>query len=265
MQRLKQVIIIGMSCLGLSHFAMSSPIPISQFAQCVAKQNCAGASNGAPQSLVCCKTCLSGVHFQGQKALQDAMHDHLDLVCAQFHKTAQSYQQQTSKPFAKIFLMGAYEHTSGKKGCNRNRIMWTAPINLYKKNGVISGSTTSQHGLVRVYPLASCEDGQIGDVLSNDQLNIKVTGTQTAAGDSLTFAFNIAKTSATHSQKNQMFIDLISELSTLSFNKQQQTLAHWSLSMGGIAKGLTETFSTNREALKSGWKGHTQAFILPVR
>lgn len=241
--------------------AIAGVTPISQFARCVASQKCGDENSDGQNSLACCKACLNKVSFQQHSALQEVLANHLDLVCTQFHGNAKPLSA-TTKPYVKLFLIGTYEHSSGKKGCNQDRIMWTAPINLYQHDGKVEGSTVAQNGLIRVYPLARCEDGQIGDVLSNNQLEVKVSGQKNQQDEELHFAFHIApKIGGTVQSKTQFFVDLISELAGLSFNQQNQTLNQWTLSQNAISKNLIQTFSTNDEANERGWKGHTQVFI----
>jgi hypothetical protein len=268
MQHIKQAIQFGLLFFGLSlyHIATCAPsMPISQFAHCVAQKRCEDPSNNTPKSLACCKGCLSATQFNGQNDLQEVMQEHLDLVCTQFHRASALSVPSKEKPFSKMFLIGAYEHASGKDGCNRDRIMWTAPINLYQNGIMLTGSTATQNGIIRVYPLARCEDRQIGDVLSNDQLQIKVSGKKMAHEDKLNFTFNIAKTSASNAQHTQLFVELISELASLSFNSHNQALKQWSLMPDSFSKALVEKFTTNDEANERGWKGKTEVFIQSVK
>jgi hypothetical protein len=252
---------IGLLLLQSAALALSA---VPQFAQCIKSQKCADKALATGGSLACCKSCLGAVKFSAkQKLLQKMMSEHLDLMCAQFENPQILGNKTNEKPYAKLFLAGQYEHTSGKDGCHRDRIMWTAPIDLYIDGSQIKGSTDLMNGTIRVYPLARCEDGQVGEVLASDELQVHVTGNKTKRGNHLKFVFDIAKPPAAdkQAQHTQLFVDIISRLISLSMNTQNRTLEHWFLSTQDIHQQQVQSFTTNAEARKRGWKGQTQVFV----
>lgn len=254
-------LIIGLLSLQSAAMALSA---VPQFAQCVRNQKCADKAATVAGSLVCCKGCLSTIKFSPkQRSLQKIMSEHLDLICAQFQNPIITGNHSHKKPYAQLFLTGQYEHTSGKDGCHRDRIMWTAPIDLYVDGDNLQGSTDQMNGTIRVYPLARCEDDQVGEVLASDELQVHVTGKKSLHGHHLNFAFDIAKSPVLEKQMQhtQLFVDIISRLASLSFNAQHQTLEDWYLSTQDINQQQVQSFTTNAEAKQRGWKGQTDVFV----
>lgn len=231
--------------------------PIHTFAQCVMKQACYKQSQASTDWLACCKSCLTNIQFpKPLELLHDLMHEHLDLMCSQFANTALTKQ---SHVYMHAFMVGSYVHSSGKNQCNKDQIMWSAPVDLFEKNGVITGKTSNEQGVIRVYPVSRCEDGQIGDVLSTHQLVVHMNGEKISTGNLLKVSYRIDNTQQSNTKKTPLLVALISELASLSFNNENQNLERWTYHASHASTMIT--FKTNDEAQAHGWSGKTDIFL----